>query len=225
MAHRLMDLGFEYLVLSDHSKAAFYANGLTENRIREQHQQIDQLNKTLAPFRVFKSIECDILNDGEMDYADAVLASFDLVIASIHSNLQMPQEKAMKRLLRAIANPYVSILGHMTGRLLTKRKGYPVDHETIIEACAAHQVVIEINANPMRLDIDWRYIAQALEKGVMLSVNPDAHTHGDYRYIKHGVLVAQKGGLTKEQNLSSLSLTGFERFVQQQKEKRLLQHR
>jgi DNA polymerase (family 10) len=225
MAHRLMDLGFEYLVLSDHSKAAFYANGLSENRIREQHQQIDQLNKTLAPFRIFKSIECDILNDGEMDYADAVLASFDLVIASIHSNLQMPQEKAMKRLLRAIANPYVSILGHMTGRLLTKRKGYPVDHEAIIEACAARQVVIEINANPMRLDMDWRYIAQALEKGVMLSVNPDAHTHDDYRYIKQGVLVAQKGGLTKEQNLSSLSLTGFERFVQQQKEKRLLQHR
>jgi DNA polymerase (family 10) len=225
MAHQLMQLGFEYLVLSDHSKAAFYANGLSENRIREQHQRIDELNKALAPFRIFKSIECDILNDGEMDYADAVLASFDVVIASIHSNLQMPQEKAMKRLLRAIANPYVSILGHMTGRLLTKRKGYPVDHEAIIEACAAHQVVIEINANPMRLDMDWRYIAQALDKGVMLSVNPDAHTHDDYRYIKHGVLVAQKGGLTKEQNLSSLPLAGFVRFVQQQKEKRLLQHR
>jgi DNA polymerase (family 10) len=137
----------------------------------------------------------------------------------------MPQEKAMKRLQRAIANPYVSILGHMTGRLLTKRKGYPVDHEAIIEACAAHQVVIEINANPMRLDMDWRYIAQALKKGVMLSVNPDAHTHDDYRYIKHGVLVAQKGGLAKAQNLSSLPLAGFEQFVQQQKQKRLLQHR
>jgi DNA polymerase (family 10) len=225
MAQRLMQLGFEYLVLSDHSKAAFYANGLQENRIRDQHKHIDQLNQELAPFRIFKSIECDILNDGEMDYGDAVLASFDLVIASIHSNLQMPQEKAMKRLQRAIANPYVSILGHMTGRLLTKRKGYPVDHEAIIEACAAHQVVIEINANPIRLDMDWRYIAQALEKGVMLSVNPDAHSHDDYRYIKHGVLVAQKGGLTKAQNLSSLPLAGFKQFVQQQKQKRLLQHR
>jgi DNA polymerase (family 10) len=113
----------------------------------------------------------------------------------------------------------------MTGRLLTKRKGYPVDHQAIIEACAAHQVVIEINANPRRLDMDWRYIHCAIDKGVMLSVNPDAHTHDEYRYIKHGVLAAQKGGLTKEQNLSSLPLAGFESFVQKQKQKRLLNHR
>lgn len=220
MAQELVRSGFEYLVLSDHSKAAFYANGLSEARIVEQHRHIDELNKKLAPFKIFKSIECDILNDGEMDYAAEVLATFDLVIASVHSNLQMNEEKAMKRLLGAIANPYVSILGHMTGRLLTKRSGYPVDHKTIIEACAKHNVIIEINASPQRLDMDWRWIDLALQNGVQLSVNPDAHTLEDFRYIKYGVLVAQKGGLTKEHNLSSLNLSQFEAFVQKQKAKR-----
>jgi DNA polymerase (family 10) len=221
MAQECMRAGFEYLVLSDHSKAAFYANGLSEARILEQHRHIEELNKKLAPFKIFKSIECDILNDGELDYSARVLSSFDVVIASIHSNLQMPQEKAMQRLLGAIANPYVSILGHMTGRLLNKRKGYPVDHKKIIDACAAHNVVIEINAAPQRLDIDWRWIGQALERGVLLSINPDAHTLDDYRWLKYGVLTAQKGGLSKEHNLSSMTLAQFEAFLQQQKAKQM----
>ena len=220
MAAELIRTGFEYLVLSDHSKAAFYANGLTEDRIRAQHREIEQLNKELAPFKIFKSIECDILNDGDMDFAPDVLATFDVVIASVHSNLQMTEEKAMKRLLGAITNPYVSILGHMTGRLLTKRKGYPVDHKAIIEACVANNVVIEINASPQRLDMDWRWIDYALQKGVLLSINPDAHTMDDYRWLRYGVLVAQKGGLTKTHNLSSRNLAEFETFIQQQKLKR-----
>ena len=149
-----------------------------------------------------------------MDYSDAVLASFDLVIASIHSNLQMPEEKAMMRLMGAINNPYVTIMGHLTGRLLAKRKGYPVDHKTIIDACAANSVVIEINANPARLDIDWRWIDYALEKEVTLSVNPDAHSFDDMDLMKYGVLVAQKGGLTKAQNLSSKSQKEFETFLE-----------
>jgi DNA polymerase (family X) len=220
MAEECIRSGFEYLVLSDHSKAAFYANGLDEARIRQQHREIDQLNNELAPFKIFKSIECDILNDGEMDFAPDVLASFDVVIASVHSNLQMTEEKAMKRLLGAITNPYVSILGHMTGRLLAKRKGYPVDHKAIIDACAKHEVVIEINASPMRLDMDWRWVAYALEKGVLLSVDPDAHTLEDYSWLKYGVLVAQKGGLTKVRNLSSFSLPEFEAFLTKQNQKR-----
>jgi DNA polymerase (family 10) len=219
MAQACIASGFEYLVLSDHSKAAFYANGLSEERIREQHRHINELNKKLSPFKIFKSIECDILNDGEMDYTADVLSTFDVVIASIHSNLKMPEEKAMKRLLGAITNPHTSIMGHLTGRLLTKRKGYPVDHKTIIDACAEHNVVIEINASPQRLDMDWRWIDYALKKGVLLSINPDAHTTDDLRWLKYGVLVAQKGGLTKEQNLSSLSLAQFEAFVEKQKQK------
>lgn len=217
MAQELIDLGFEYLVISDHSKAAYYANGLTEERIRAQHKYIDELNKKFAPFKIFKSIECDILSDGAMDYSNAVLSTFDLVIASIHSNLAMDEEKAMKRLLGAITNPYVTILGHMTGRLLLRRKGYPVDHKTLIEACAEHMVTIEINAHPNRLDMDWRWIEHALDKGLMLSIDPDAHTIEEFQNIKYGVLVAQKGGLTKERNLSSMSREEFESFLQKRR--------
>lgn len=217
MASELINLGFEYLVISDHSKAAYYANGLTEQRIREQHRYIDELNKKLAPFKIFKSIECDILTDGALDYENKILASFDLVITSVHSNLDMTEEKAMKRLLGAIANPYTTILGHMTGRLLTRRKGYPVDHKAIIDACAEHKVVIEINASPSRLDMDWRWIDYAMEKGLMLSINPDAHTTEEFHNIKYGVLVAQKGGLPAQRNLSSYSLKEFEEFLERTK--------
>lgn len=213
MANELIKLGFEYLVISDHSKAAYYANGLTEGRIREQHKYVDELNKKLAPFKIFKSIECDILTDGSLDYENKILSTFDLVITSIHSNLDMDEEKAMKRLLGAITNPYTTILGHMTGRLLLKRKGYPVDYKTIIDACADNNVVIEINASSKRLDMDWRWIDYAMEKGVMLSINPDAHTTDEFHNIKYGVLVAQKGGLPTKKNLSSFSLTEFEDFL------------
>lgn len=213
MAKGCIDKGYEYLVLSDHSKAAAYARGLTEDRIKEQHRHIDELNIKLAPFRIFKSIECDILNDGSMDYTDDVLASFDLVIASVHSNLKMTEEKAMSRVMKAISNPYVTILGHMTGRLLLSRKGFPLDHKKIIETCAKNKVVIELNAHPRRLDIDWRWIDFALENNVLLSINPDAHSIEGYNDVKYGVLAAQKGGLAKEQNLSSFSLKEFEKFL------------
>jgi DNA polymerase (family 10) len=217
MANELIQLGFEYLVISDHSKSAYYANGLTEQRIREQHRYIDDLNKKLAPFKIFKSIECDILNDGSLDYENKILSTFDLVITSVHSNLDMDEDKAMKRLLGAITNPYTTILGHMTGRLLLKRKGYPVDHRTIIDACADHHVVIEINASPSRLDMDWRWIDYAMEKGLTLSINPDAHTTDEFHNVKYGVLVAQKGALPKSKNLSSYSLQEFEEFLHQTK--------
>jgi DNA polymerase (family X) len=217
MAKKLIDLGFEYLVISDHSKAAYYANGLSEQKIKEQHKYIDELNKNLAPFKIFKSIECDILTDGSLDYTNEVLSTFDLVITSVHSNLDMDEEKAMKRLLGAITNPYTTIMGHMTGRLLLRRKGYPVDHKLIIDACAEHHVAIEINANPNRLDMDWRWIDYALEKGLMLSVNPDAHTTEEFHNIKYGVFMGQKGGLTSDKNLSSFSLAEFETYLAKMK--------
>jgi DNA polymerase (family 10) len=217
MANELIRLGFEYLVISDHSKSAYYANGLSEERIKEQHQLINQLNEKLAPFKIYKSIECDILGDGSMDYTDAVLSSFDLVIASIHSNLDMTEEKAMQRLMGAVNNPYVTIMGHLTGRLLTRRKGYPVDHEAIIDACAENNVVIEINSSPNRLDMDWRYVEAALDKGLLLSVNPDAHSFEDFHNLKYGVSVAQKGGLTRARNLSSFTRDEFESFITRRK--------
>jgi DNA polymerase (family 10) len=221
MAVAAKDKGLQYLVISDHSKTAFYANGLQEDRIRAQQQQVDELNAKLAPFKIFKSIESDILNDSSLDYSPEVLSTFDLVIASVHSNLKMNEEKAMMRLMNAIENPYTSILGHMTGRLLLSRNGYPVDHKRIIEACAANQVVIELNAHPRRLDIDWRWIDYALEKGVLISIDPDAHAIDGFDDCRYGVLVAQKAGVSKEQNLSSYSLSDFETFVARQKSKRL----
>ena len=213
MADECIKRGLEYLVISDHSQTAFYAKGLKEDRIREQHRYVEVLNAKLRPFKIFKSIESDILNDGSLDYPEAVLKTFDLVIASVHSNLKMPEDKAMKRLITAIENPYTTILGHMTGRLLLSRNGYPVDHKKIIEACAANNVVIELNAHPRRLDIDWKYIDYAIEKGVLLSIDPDAHALSGFDDVKYGVLAAQKGGMTKENNLSSFSLKEFEEFL------------
>lgn len=213
MAIAARDKGYEYLVISDHSQAAFYANGLYPDRIILQHAEIDALNEKLAPFRIFKSIEADILHDGSLDYNDEVLSSFDLVIASVHSNLKMNEEKAMQRLLAAIQNPFTTILGHPTGRLLLSREGYPVDHKTLIDACVEHKVVIEINAHPRRLDLDWSWIPYALEKGATLSVNPDAHSVKGMDLVKYGVYAAQKGGLTKDRNLSSMGLKEFETFL------------
>jgi DNA polymerase (family 10) len=213
MANELIKRGFEYLVISDHSKSAFYANGLSEERIKGQHKYIDELNSKLKPFKIFKSIESDILNDGNLDYADKILATFDLVIASVHSNLKMTEEKAMIRLLKAIENPYTTILGHMTGRLLLSRNGFPVDHKKIIDACAANHVAIELNAHPRRLDMDWKYIDYAIEKNVLISINPDAHALEGFDDVKYGVMAAQKGGLTKENNLSSFSLKQFEEWL------------
>lgn len=212
--------GLQYLVISDHSKTAFYAQGLSVERVLAQHQEIDELNKKYAPFKIFKSIESDILNDGSLDYENDILRTFDVVIASVHSNLSMTEEKAMNRLITAIENPFTSILGHLTGRLLLSRNGYAVNHKKIIDACAANNVVIELNAHPRRLDIDWKYIDWALEKNVLISINPDAHYIAGFDDCKYGVLVAQKTLLTKEKNLSSFNLQQFENFVAEQKLKR-----
>lgn len=213
MAKACIEQGFEYLVISDHSQSAFYANGLKPDRIAAQHQEVDALNEKLAPFRIFKSIEADILNDGSLDYSNDVLATFDLVIASVHSNLKMTQEKAMDRVLAAIRNPYTTILGHPTGRLLLSRDGYPLDHKVIIDECVKHNVVIEINAHPRRLDLDWKWISYAIEAGALLSIDPDAHAIAGYHDVYYGTLAAQKGGLTKERNLSSFTLQEFEEYL------------
>jgi len=213
MVQECMKRNWEYMVISDHSASAFYANGLSAERVAAQHQQIDLLNKRYAPFRIFKSIESDILSDGSLDYEETVLSSFDLVIASIHSNLRMLKEKATERLIRAIENPFTTILGHPTGRLLLSRAGYPIDHEKIIDACAANKVAIEINAHPRRLDLDWTWVDHALEKGVLLSINPDAHQLEGFNDIRYGILVAQKTKLSAGQNLSSFSCKEFENWL------------
>jgi len=205
MATRCMELGYEYLGITDHSQTAFYANGLKPDRIIEQHREIDELNKKLHPFKIFKGIESDILGDGSLDYEDKVLHSFDFIIASIHSNLKMSEDKATARLLSAIENPYTTILGHPTGRLILAREGYPIDHKAVIDTCAKHHVIIELNANPFRLDLDWRWIQYAIEQGILISINPDAHSLEGLNDIHFGVKVAQKGGLDKEFTFNALS--------------------
>ncbi len=210
MAVYCKEQGYEYLALTDHSKSAFYANGLQPERVLQQFQEVDELNTELAPFKIFKGIESDILNDGSLDYDDDLLAQFDFIIASVHSNLRMDEEKATKRLIKAIENTYTTILGHPTGRLLLSRQGYPIDHKKVIDACAANNVSIEINANPYRLDLDWRWIPYALEKGILISINPDAHSKQGVHDIRFGTLSARKGGLTKAECLNAKSLAEFE---------------
>ncbi|WP_333864462.1 helix-hairpin-helix domain-containing protein [Sphingobacterium sp.] len=212
-------LGLEYLGICDHSKTAVYANGLSIERLEEQWQEIAALNEKLAPFKIFRGIESDILGDGSLDYPDEILAKFDFVVASVHSNLKMDEERATARLIKAIENPYTTILGHPTGRLLLSRAGYPLDFKKIIDACAANGVVIEINANPLRLDLDWRWHRYAVEKGVLLSVNPDAHRTEGLQDMQYGVLVAQKGGLQANNCLNTYSLEAIKAYFNKKKQR------
>ncbi|MDB4925419.1 DNA polymerase/3'-5' exonuclease PolX [Mucilaginibacter sp.] len=200
------ELKLEYLGMCDHSKSAFYAKGLSIERVLQQQEEIDHLNKKLNGFHIFKGIESDILNDGSLDYPDEILKKFDFIVASVHSNLKMSEEKATERLIKAIENPYTTILGHPTGRLLLSRNGYAINYKKVIDACAANNVVIEVNSNPLRLDLDWRWHQYALDKGVWLSINPDAHRIEKFLDMHYGIIVARKGGLYKERCLNALSL-------------------
>lgn len=219
MAEYCKELGYEYLGICDHSKSAFYAHGLEEDRVMSQHKEIDQLNEELAPFKIFKGIESDILYDGQLDYDDEVLSSFDFIVASVHSVLNMNKQKATQRLLTAIENPYTTILGHPTGRLLLRREGYPIDHKAVIDHCAKHNVVIEINANPWRLDLDWRWVHYALNQGVKLSINPDAHEMDGYHHMRFGLLAGRKGGLTADMCFNALGRDEIRKFFEERKAK------
>lgn len=196
MCEQAIARGYTCLGVTDHSQSAFYANGLEPDRVRAQWEEIDALNAELAPFRIFKGIESDILYDGDLDYEDALLEGFDFVIASVHSHLRMNRDKATARILRAIAHPATTILGHPTGRLLLSREGYDLDWDAVFEACARHQVAVELNANPYRLDLDWTLIPRAIAAGVKIAVNPDAHSAAGIDDIRYGVMIARKGGMT-----------------------------
>jgi DNA polymerase (family 10) len=220
MAQTCMDMGLEYFGISDHSQTASYAGGLPPKKVLAQMKEVDKLNEKLAPFKIFKGIESDILADGSLDYDDDILKLFDYVVASVHSGQKMTEKEANARLIRAIENPYTTILGHMTGRLLLIRKGYPVDHKKIIDACADNGVVIEINANPRRLDMDWHWYDYAMKKDVMLSINPDGHDMSEIPNMYYGVCVARKGGVTYDRVLNALSLEEVEKFFNKKKSHR-----
>lgn len=213
------EMKLEYLGICDHSKSAFYAKGMSVEQVFKQHTEVDRLNQKLDGFHIFKGIESDILNDGSLDYPDEVLESFDFIVASVHSNLKMDTEKATARLIKAIENPYTTILGHPTGRLLLSRKGYEIDYQKVIDACAANRVAIEINANPLRLDLDWRWCQYAISKGVLLSINPDAHRVEGFKDMEYGVLIARKGGVTKNDCLNARSLSQIKEIFEHKKVK------
>ncbi len=214
MAEYVRQSGYEYFVISDHSKSAGYAGGLTEDRVIMQWAEIDSLNASYGgEFRIFKGIESDILTDGSLDYSEEILKGFDVVIASVHSVLQMDETKATTRLIKAVENPYTRILGHPTGRLLLARPGYPVDYKKVLDACAANGVVMELNANPQRLDMDWTWIEYALNKSVMVAINPDAHSMESIHYISYGVAAARKGILPKSMCLNTKSTDQFQSWL------------
>ncbi len=204
MAKAAKMMGYKYLGISDHSRSAQYAGGLTPEDIQKQHKEIDEVNNKLKDFVVLKGIECDILVDGKLDYPDSILKTFDFVIISIHSRFNMPEKEMSKRIIKAMQNPYAKILGHPTGRLLLAREGYQVDMPKIIEAAAKHKVAIEINAHPQRLDLDWRYGKFAKSKGVKIVISADAHDEEGLTHMAYGVSIARKGWLEKQDILNCL---------------------
>ena len=207
--------GYQYVVVTDHSKSAFYANGLKTEQIKYYLEDIAKTNAKLTDFKVFSGIESDILIDGNLDYDDEILSKFDVVIASIHSSLRMDKNKATKRILKAIENPFTRILGHVSGRILLAREGYPLDYDAVFSACAEHNVILELNANPHRLDIDWKLIGKAQDAGVKISINPDAHSKYEIDYLKYGILMGQKGGLLKENCLNIKNTSEFEKWIKE----------
>jgi DNA polymerase (family X) len=190
--------GFKYLGIADHSQSLAIANGLSPQRVKKQREAIDALNAKSRGFHIFSGTECDILGDGTLDYDDTVLAGFDYVVASVHTLFNQPEEEMTRRIVRAISHPRVTMLGHATGRLILRREGYRVDLEAVLQAAAKHGTMIEINASPQRLDIDWVHCKRARQLGVPLVINPDAHATAEFDFVRFGVDVARRGWLGKE---------------------------
>jgi DNA polymerase (family 10) len=220
MAEATKQRGFSYLGITDHSQSAYYAGGMKADEVLEQMKEADRLNKKYAKsFHIFKGIESDILAQGELDYPNSILKRFDFIIASIHSRFKMDRQAQTERILRAIKNPYTTILGHMTGRQLLRRPGYEIDIEAILKACAKHRVAVEVNAHPWRLDFDWRWHQMALEFGCIVSINPDAHSTREIDNVKWGVAMARKGGISPEHVLNCMSAEQFGNFIKQKRQK------
>ncbi|MFA5833093.1 MAG: DNA polymerase/3'-5' exonuclease PolX [Bacteroidota bacterium] len=213
MAAGAQKLGWEYLGIADHSKVAAYANGLTEDRVKKQHKEIDSLNQKFKGFRLFKGSEVDILTNGDLDFNDKTLATFDYVVASVHSNFKLNEADMTKRILKALKNKHVTILGHLTGRLLLERDGYPLNQTEIINVAADLGKVIEINAHPMRLDLDWRMVKYAISKGVTIAINPDSHVVTGLTDVRFGVGIARKGWCEKKNILNTRTTKQIEEYL------------
>ncbi len=213
MAGMAQELGLEYLGIADHSKSSFQAHGLDAARLLDQCAAIRRLNKTYSGFRLFAGTECDVLKDGTLDFPDEVLSQLDYAVASVHNVFNLPEAEMTARIIRAISNPHITMVGHLTGRLLLSREGYAVDVPAVIEAAAATGTWIELNANPSRLDMDWRWWPLAKEKGVKCVINPDAHTTAGLQQLWFGVAAARKGWLTRDDVVNCLPLANIEKSL------------
>jgi DNA polymerase (family 10) len=206
--------GWEYFGVADHSQASFQANGLDATRLRRQIAEIEALNRSgRRPIRVLAGVECDILPDGRLDLDDAVLRELDYVVVSVHSAFTQSEAEMTARIIRAIEHPCTTMLGHLTGRLLLKREGYAVNVAKVIDAALANRVAIELNANPQRLDMDWRHWRAAAGRGLMCVINPDAHDVAGLDFVRAGINSARKGGLTAEQVLNTRGLSGIMQYL------------
>lgn len=209
--------GYSYLGISDHSQSAFYARGLKAADISRQQEEIEKLREKYPQIKIFAGIEADIKPDGALDYPDDILQSFDFVIASVHSHFKMTEEAMTARIVKAMSHPAVTMLGHPTGRILLAREGYPVNMAQVLETAKENQVIMELNASPARLDLDWRYLKEAKERGILISINPDAHRLEELDDIKYGVAVARKGWLTKEDVFNCYSATQADKYLKDKK--------
>jgi len=214
MAAAAHDLGLAYLGIADHSKSSFQARGLDEGRLLAQIEKIRAFNANPAspPVRIFAGSEVDILKDGTLDFDDDILAKLDYAVASVHSSFHLDEKTMTRRLIRAMENPHVTMLGHLSGRLLLKRDAYPLDHSRIIDCAAETGTVIELNCNPWRLDMDWRWWKRARDKGVLCAINPDAHHPDQLQYLAFGVRLARKGWLRRQDVLNTRPVEEIEEF-------------
>ena len=220
MAEAARDLGMQYLGISDHSKGQFQANGLYPERLLKQVAEIKKLNENWDDFQLFAGSEVDILKDGTLDFEDSVLEQLDYTVASIHGSFQLPEKEQTARIIRAMENPHVTMIGHLTGRILLKRNGYELDIDRIIDCAISTGTIIELNCNPRRLDMDWRHFARARERGLLTSINPDAHSTEHLQFLAFGIRLAQKGWLRKEDVLNTRDLAEIQAFLSTPKEKR-----
>ena len=213
MAEAAIELGLQYLGIADHSKASFQAKGLDEKRLMEQVAEIQKLNAGYGNFRLFSGTEVDILKDGTLDFADEVLAKLDYCVASVHASFTLSEQEMTRRICKAMENEHVTMLGHVSGRLLLKRDGYAVNHAMVIDCAAETRTIIELNCNPLRLDMDWRWWKSARDKGVLCSINPDAHSTARLHHLGLGVRLARKGWLSKQDVFNTRSVNEVEAFL------------
>ena len=220
MAAEAQGHGMQYLGISDHSKGQFQANGLYPDRLLKQVAAIQELNTQWDDFQLFAGSEVDILKDGTLDFEDSILEQLDYVVASIHGSFQLPKDEQTARIIRAMENPHVTMIGHLTGRILLRRDGYELDIDKIIDCAISTGTIIELNCNPKRLDMDWRHWARAREKGLLTSINPDAHHTDHFQYLAYGVRLARKGWLRREDVLNTRELSEIKTFLSTPKSER-----